>query len=200
MCRTCRSLVCVVGLVNLASHGCGAKSSQRIQTCGNTDEVGAVLELLEESPDPSMLDDADRVQRRSVIVTLRRISQRDLYVIREAMRRYARRRERDPVRCDDLTLARLFVLNKYLFNCPERADPSEPGFGGWVGVPHDEEHANLMWPLSYDAQGRVVLTHRFGAYFGEPYAALGAFDYYRETYGRRPNTEAGRRERCKNGT
>ncbi len=190
MSKTITSLLSVVGLVNLLSLGCGAKPSQQRHGCSAMDEVSTVLKLLEESPDPSLLDEEDVLQRRRVITALRRIAQRDLYVIREAVLRYESKMNRSVRTCDDRALARLFVLNKYLFNCPEKADVDVPAFGAWVGVPYDDEHVNLMWPLGYDEHGRIVLTSTFGAYLGEPYAATAAFDYYRKTYGRRPGTSA----------
>lgn len=187
--KTITSLLSVLGLLNLVSLGCGPKPSQQSQRCSGMGEVAAVLRLLETSPDPALLEKADRAERRAVVVALRRIAKRDLHVIREAMWRYARERDLDFMKHDDPELTRLFVLNAYLFNCPEKAPANAAFFPGWGGIPYDGEYVNPMWPLSYDAQGRIVLTGRFrGPYFGPSYAALRAFDCYREKYGRRPRS------------
>jgi hypothetical protein len=86
-------------------------------------------------------------------------------------------------------MSRLYVLSRYIFNVPERAKFDSPTFGGWMGVPHNSEEINLLWPLSYDQQGNLALTGQFGGYMGDDYLAIQEFDYFRSAYGARRNKE-----------
>lgn len=127
-----------------------------------------------------------RDSRTRIMAKLEGMRQCDLDVIRDAIEKYVSGPKRwvDCQRID--TMSHLYVLNKYLFQVPETVPAgSVPLFGRWLGLPADLQKTNLLWPLSHQADGTLVLTGRFGGYVGADYKAMQAFDYYREKFGRR---------------
>lgn len=84
-------------------------------------------------------------------------------------------------------MGKLYVLNRVLFNVPQRLRVgSVPFFGGWAGVPVQGGFVNAMWPLSLAADGTLLLTGKLRGYGGEPYDALGEFDHFLRRFGVRP--------------
>jgi hypothetical protein len=82
-------------------------------------------------------------------------------------------------------LSKLFVLNRPLIAVPPRENFSGPFFGGWEGVPQDNQEMNMMWPLSLEKDGNLRLTGVFSGYSGRPYFAVQEFDHFLAEYGRR---------------
>jgi hypothetical protein len=81
----------------------------------------------------------------------------------------------------------LFVMNRYLFKVPTQLKRGEARFfGGWTGVPHDENGVNPLWPLAVAKDGRLKLVGRSSRYFGDEFQAVEEFDYLNLKYGRRP--------------
>jgi len=73
-------------------------------------------------------------------------------------------------------MARLYLLNRYVLDLPERVPEDEDiSFGGWI-IPPDET-ATSLWPFSI-RNGRLQLTQKFRGYAGAPYDALGEFDHF----------------------
>jgi hypothetical protein len=57
--------------------------------------------------------------------------------------------------------------------------------GGMQDRPMDDARVNLLWPLSVDSNGRLVLEAWDRGYMGPAYQALPEFDYFRDHYARR---------------
>jgi hypothetical protein len=82
--------------------------------------------------------------------------------------------------------SKIFVLNRLLFNVPDREDLNKANFlGGWGGVPFDDKYVNMMWPIGKNTKGRFILVGYFSSYLGVEYAAIEEFDYLNKNYGRR---------------
>lgn len=84
-------------------------------------------------------------------------------------------------------LAKLFFFNRILFRAPQSISIKDRrSYGGWVGVPVNDGMENLQWPLSVSPTGEVEVIDCFVGYRGEPFDALGEFDFFRDSFGRRP--------------
>jgi hypothetical protein len=83
-------------------------------------------------------------------------------------------------------MSRLFLANRYLFAVPaELPLGSMPFFGGWLGVPMNEETVNPLWPFATSKSGKLSLTGQFQGYTGDDYLAVAEFDRFRTQFGRR---------------
>jgi hypothetical protein len=106
-------------------------------------------------------------------------------VVREAIAKFIEtRRAATSYSVDEWS--KLFVLNRQLFNVPERFElGSPPSASGWQDVPQGENWINLLWPFTVDALGNPRLTEPFGGYLGGAYGALEQFDLFEKHFGRR---------------
>jgi hypothetical protein len=144
--------------------------------------INRVVRTLETCP--AWTSASDDLSRKRILVCLESISKNDLNVVRMAMERYIRiKMKRNSYDVD--SMSRLYLLNRYIFDVPEKAEFSRPTFGGWMGVPHSSQEINLLWPLSFDRNGKLALTGRFAGYLGDDYLALEEFDHFQQTYGER---------------
>jgi hypothetical protein len=87
---------------------------------------------------------------------------------------------------DRSKLSTVYILLRYYFYVPswEHAERVK-FFGGWDGVPEKDTQFAILWPLTENADGSVHLDGMFQGYYGEPYDALGEFDYFSDKYGPR---------------
>lgn len=93
---------------------------------------------------------------------------------------------------------KMFLLNKYLFNLPERVRLDSPHLqflgAGWGPVPffgnrekpQPSDGYDYRWPWSAGEDGVWRLTGVPEYYMGPDYDAVAAFDYYLKVFGRRP--------------
>ena len=125
----------------------------------------------------------------------RQVAEYDTAVLREAFERYQKQ-------TDSLGLARLFWLNRYLFETPAtvRRDAkhfqqllgwrSPQAVGSWEN-PQPTDEFDVLWPWEKDKQG--VLRFRVDlpilSYYGPPYPALERFDSYSQHFGRRKHAD-----------
>ena len=88
-------------------------------------------------------------------------------------------------------ISKVYVLNRMMFAVPGSAPIQDARFfGGWGGVPHDENTVNMRWPVNIATNGVFELeVRRFGSYNGAPYQAVAEFDYFRAKYGVRPRAD-----------
>lgn len=80
--------------------------------------------------------------------------------------------------------SRLYVLIRFVYAAPARAQGGVPRFGAFAGIPSGEGWVDEQWPWT-ERDGRLRLTERFGGYFGDEYLALDELDAFRARYGRR---------------
>lgn len=140
-----------------------------------------IANLLEASPAWSNILANDNQSQKIVIEYLERISQYDLAIIRVAIEQYINHKMATKS-YGVSSMSRLYVLNRYLFDLPTDYPFDRSTFGGWIGVPEGNGRINLLWPFSYDSQGQLVLTGRFGGYNGHDYLATQEFDYFQQTF------------------
>ena|ERR1041384_3360545 len=144
-----------------------------------------VVELIESSPEWSEIPADDEASRSKIIEKMRGVAKYDLDTIRSAIEQYLSKKEQSEGGNDVASMSRLYVLNRYLFDVPDKVPMGERRFGSFFGIPHDSQSVNEMWPLSVDDKGKLALTGSFKGYFGEEYLPLQEFDYFKEKYGPR---------------
>jgi len=164
--------------------------------CRSQDEKNIYMIFGELDHCPSWKMD-DPVGRERILDCMESIRQYPLEDIREVVARASRIHlpREDPLFGD-----KIYILNRYLFNVPERYPrKSAKFFGGLEGaevfeknprlnVPRtqDPNDFNLMWPLSCDKDGKIVLVgDPVSAHTGPSYDAIGEFDYFRRMFGLR---------------
>lgn len=133
-------------------------------------------------PPWSELNKGDDATRGQIMKCVEQIASNDLPVIRSAMEKYVSLKSSKKA-FDVAAMSRLYVLNRYVFDVPEKASFERSTFGGWMGVPHDSQWINLLWPFTVDEKGKLTLIGQFSGYLGEEYQALKEFDYFNEKYG-----------------
>lgn len=119
-----------------------------------------------------------------ILSRLKSLSSRDTPILRIGIEQFVAKC-RGERRYDISNMSKLFVLNRLLFAVPSREKFGGPFFGGWEGVPHDENGVNRMWPLSLGKEGELQLTGKYAGYTGDRYLAVQEFDHFLAKYGRR---------------
>jgi len=137
----------------------------------------------------------EEIERRMAL-----IAAYDLDSIRHAMAYYYDHSTSSTGQVSSRAECTLFLLDKYLFDLPNRIRRDAPGartFGYLDPEPRGGEEPaealNLRWPWEVDTKGRYRLTgfHPLAGLTGsilvplKQYHPLEAFDYYRQHYGRR---------------
>ena len=138
----------------------------------------------------SELRESDDEARKQIMTCFGKIASYDLVMIRLAIEKYVSTK-RSQKAFNVAAMSRLYVLNRYLFNVPEKARFEKGTFGGWMGVPADSEWINLLWPFTIDEAGTLTLTGQFHGYMGDDYLALQEFDDFNKKYGGRKIAKRG---------
>ncbi len=177
-------------MAGLASLSCrdvaGGSAEVRSREQKMVRPVSEILEVLLDMPCWSEVGHYDQTGRCRMTGALQRISEFPLNDIRAAMEEYIRRSRQSTNGYDVCAMSRLYVLNKYLFRIPEQVPRSSAKFfGGWMGIPYDDEHVSMAWPVSETSNGERAITGVGAGFMGGEYQALAAFDYYRATFGTR---------------
>ena len=143
-------------------------------------KIEVVLDALTRCPSWSQPD----VNSNAIISVCRELAKFETDVLRRAVERFVEQCKMQKS-YDVASMSKLFVLNRYIFQVPPKEAFSGPFFGGWDGVPYDQHQMNMLWPLSTNAAGELVLTGKYAGYAGEPFGAIAEFDYFLKKYGRR---------------
>ena len=108
----------------------------------------------------------------------------DDIALRDVVVRYlsAEREAHDEVRVE--AASRLYVLVRYVYAAPARAEEELPRYGGFAGIPKGEGWVDEAWPWAV-VEGRLHLVGAFGGYVGDEYLALAELDAFRDRFGRR---------------
>jgi hypothetical protein len=175
--------VLIVLALFIVLQGCDERVP-RLGHGGSTALVDDLIGVLESCPAWSALDRDDIAGRRRVLECLRPFQRADTALVRQVLQQFESKHRDDP--SDEVF--KLFVLNRYLFNVPPRVSAGDAKFfDAWRVTRYDGKGgADLLWPLSIDESGRLVLTAAAGGYSGPPYRALAEFDYFCQRFGRRP--------------
>ena len=152
------------------------------------ESVNQVIKLIEACPAWSEISNKNAESSDKVIEYSRKISVYKTRIIRKAIKKFLLANERMDSTVPDTTYwSRIYVLNRYLFNVPDKAKIKTKTFGGWVGIPYTSKEVSMLWPLSYDIKGKLKLTGVYGGYLGHEYLAVEEFDYFYKKYGVRNN-------------
>ncbi len=107
----------------------------------------------------------------------------DSNLIRKAMGEYISTLDSQK-KYDSSAMSRLFILNRVLFQVPDKDANWRPS-GGWGGQTADTP----LWPLAQDKDGALRISSMFQGYLGSAFSALEEFDDFSKRYGRRNVTE-----------
>ena len=142
------------------------------------------LDSLASMPKWSEAGAQGRGARHKIERAARQIAGMDLGAVRAAIKLYVKAAAAAEAGPAIAELSRIFVLNRYLFDVPSRAElGSVPFFGGWHGVHAGRNEINVLWPWRMK-NGRKQLAGSFKGYSGPAYGALAEFDYFRRRFPR----------------
>jgi hypothetical protein len=180
-------MVLLIILLTVVLKGC--KKSEDVVCLVEANEIVEKLEACpawsETYPGGATYPDNGKA-RKQIVKLLEEIRQYPLDVVRAGIKQYVSKKQESATGYDVAEMSRLYLLNKYIFVIPEKVPFGLARFfGGWSGIPHGSEGTELLWPFSKNPDGTLSLTGDFGGYNGPKYAAIDAFDYYREVFGKR---------------
>jgi hypothetical protein len=179
------SLVVLVGCEPRSGPSAGQSShTSSDKKVGQDDQVERLFKQIRLCPPWTRIKASDQQSKQNVITCLDSIANNDTSRIRKAVERVAHDEDTSNYSVDELS--KLFLLNRYLFKVPSKSNMADARFfGGWGGVPHDEEHVDLLWPFAVNSAGKLELTGGFGGYYGDIFEAVDEFDYFNRRFGRR---------------
>ena len=189
------SVLSVAIVIVCMSVGCAAHKHAESGTTsyalhaysGGRKSVEGAKRLIDLCPCPgwTTFSKTNMVTKEKIMQHLQRLSSYNPGTIREAMRLYVDERHAQlKYNSDDAT--KLFLINRYICNVPEWVEGRiEPRLPGWIGIPEKNGFVNMLWPLGFDAQGKLTLVGGKLAYFGADPAAVEEFDYFLMEYGLR---------------
>lgn len=144
------------------------------------------LATLEQMPAWSALEDPGREPRAASAIeaACARLATLDDAALRAVVGRYlaAEREAHGELSVD--AASRAYVLVRYVYAAPAKAERGLPRYGSFAGIPTADEWVDEAWPWAV-TEGRLRLVGAFGGYFGDEYLALEELDAFRERYGRR---------------
>lgn len=158
-----------------------SKSRKKMQE----DTKLALLEKLNKAPTWTNISTKQGELKKELLSVLFEIAGYDTENIRNFLLEYIRNVSDVPGGMNIDKMSNVFVLNRLLFNVPSKVLANKAMFfGGWAGVPHDENFVDMLWPLSF-LDEHLDLVGEFRGYYGDVYDAIGEFDYFLKEYGRR---------------
>lgn len=152
-------------------------------TSERSEKVRTAVQIIEACPSWIALDPGDYAAKQKILNSLRSLNAFDRYTLRRAIDQF-----RENTRIYDVdAMAKLFLLNRYLFAVPEWVQRENAvHFGGWTGIPNDNGRVNELWPLQLAENGQwELVVGRSLGYMGAAFDATGEFDYFLRIYGRR---------------
>lgn len=148
--------------------------------------ISNLVDLIKSCPDWSSIGREEQIYQTAVNTLqtkLKLIADNDTETIRKAVSNYSNEQISRHT-FDAAEKARLFLLNRYIFNVPDRIESELPPYIGWklVAVPP----LNPLWPITkVDIEGNLNLDIKPLTYTGQYYSPLAEFDYFNNQYGRR---------------
>jgi len=178
------------------SQGVAEKHNQVVRDTYRYEQTAAILQILKDCPSPEGLRIPDTREgiaaKHRILDAMKRISVFRTDIVATAVKQYIAHSDGEYYSSEDLD--KVYLLNRFLFQVPERVKRSEISntFNYViVGAPHDHGEINLMWPLRWGSDGHLELTdHGEQESFDTPFSIKGSylwdeFKYFRNHYSRR---------------
>ncbi|NQY05591.1 MAG: hypothetical protein HRT68_05130 [Flavobacteriaceae bacterium] len=125
----------------------------------------------------------DSNNHEELIKNMSRIMEYEIHYIKEAISIYIEKSSESISGYSTNMMAKLHVLNRYIFNVPECIDVNTPRYGSFIGIPIENQDVNALWPLRTNDAGDLELYDDFKGYIGESFMAIEEFDYFLKEYG-----------------
>jgi len=155
-----------------------AKYQDVLRRWKDDNDVEYIIVLIRSSPDWAEVEPGDQISKVGILGSLINTSNYDLRVIRRAIVKLINDHPSDKSLWN-----RFFLLNRYLFDVPEKYKHNNQLFGGPAGIPIKDGVINWLWPFSYDEVGDLQLVGVFEGYSTNPYQAVQEFDFFQKTFG-----------------
>jgi len=166
------TIAALIAALFCASMSSAAEKKDLGQTPNS--RVEELAKRIRECPDPLDIAETNLLRRSVVLRTLLCLCNYDLRTIRAAE---ALITEKGSI----LDEAKLYVLNRCLFDVPEGASRDIRSFSGWHAC-HDSNGYRVLWPLAKKPDGTLVLESMNSSYMGPSYQAVEEFDYFRQKF------------------
>jgi hypothetical protein len=155
-----------------------AKYQDVVRRWKDDNDVEYIIVLIRTCPDWAEVEPGDQISKDQILGSLINISNYDWRLIRRAIVKLINDHPSDTSLWN-----RFFLLNRFLFDVPEKREHNNQLFGGLAGVPIENGVINWLWPFSYDANGDIQLAGEFEGYSRDPYQAVQEFDFFQDTFG-----------------
>ncbi|HMV83057.1 MAG TPA: hypothetical protein PLD20_07485 [Blastocatellia bacterium] len=187
MSKTTISLVVAFVIIGNSCHQVrSVKPDQVRQSQEINEQTLQIVELINSSPSwwdsyPNYVFSDAKLQELQAC--LKQIAKHDTQIIRDAVKAYySQHSSQGSYNADEK--GKLFLLNRYVFNVPNKSVNDIPSEVGWFY--YGEENTDLLWPLSeVDKEGNIKLGLRHAVYTGQRYYPLEEFDFFNRRFGRR---------------
>jgi len=176
--------VALLCMVAISCHGC-RKARKSMAGVGMTPASVEIVEKLKGMPPWDTVAPGDNQANARILQVLEDISAH--YSLEETRSAIVAYESQPPP--DDIWYSRLYVLEKYVLDVPDAWVPEKslPLLAERWQEPRNDQ-VNLLWPFSRGPRGQLMLTGFFvtpAIRMGEPFNALGTFDFFKEQFGRR---------------
>jgi len=155
-----------------------ARYQDVIRQWNDDNAVEYITVLIRHCPDWAEVEPGNKQSKDLILASLQNISNYDWRLIRKAIVKLINDHPSDTA-----LWSRFFLLNRYIFDVPEKSEYNNQLFGGLAGVPIESGMINWLWPFSYDVNGDIQLVGKFEGYFGGHYQAVEEFDFFQDTFG-----------------
>jgi hypothetical protein len=155
-----------------------AKYQDVIRRWNDDNAMEFIAVLIRSCPNWAEVEPGDRLRKDQILASLQNISNYDWRLIRKTIVKLISDHP-----SDTSLWSRFFLLNRYIFDVPEKSEHNNQLFGGLAGVPMENGMINWLWPFSYDVNGNIQLIGKFEGYLGSHYQAVQEFDFFRDTFG-----------------
>lgn len=182
--RTITRIICALYVALHLSYTSAEDEGRNM--VGNTE---AILRLLQKSPSWAKQPAPTEQDLVEIIENLEAISKYPTKDIVNAVRIFE-----ENMNASDMgyveRAAKIFLLNRYIFNVPQQVKKRETRFfGGWFGVPQNGDEIDMMWPLASTPDGKVKIVGEYRGYGGDAYMMTRECEHCNKKYGRRVDND-----------
>jgi hypothetical protein len=159
-------------------------------------EVLSVVDMIERLPVWTTASEHDRSLDGAILKAMAKLDAIDTNTIDAAIRlfwgRYCMPTSKGTnIRAWNDGKAKIYLLNRYLFDVPEWVKGSVIDWGGEFMPPYSESGIPMLWPLKRSTDGRLEIAHYIPTeYVGGSYDGVRDWIFIKEHYPRRSMPEA----------